>query len=93
VEFEYSAEKDIWLKKERGLGFEEVIQRLRQGNVVGIVDNANQHRYPGQRVYMVDVNGYIYAVPYVRNGDQVFLKTIYPTRKATKFYRNEGILQ
>jgi len=53
-------------------------------------DHPNQKQYPGQKLYFVNVEGYIYVVPHVIEDEYVFLKTIIPNRKATRDYKNSG---
>jgi len=54
-----------------------------------IYDHPNQERYPGQKVSVVIVESYAYLVPFVENNEEIFLKTIIPSRKATKYYIGE----
>lgn len=87
--FDWDPEKNELLKFERGISFEIIIFHLEQGDVWKISDNQNQKRYPGQRVYFVNVNNYIFLVPFIKKGENIFLKTIIPSRKATKEFLNE----
>ena len=73
-------------KKERHVSFEEVVFHLSQGDVWRIADHPNQTDYPEQKIYFVIVDGYVYMVPHVIEDDYVFLKTIIPSRKATRDY-------
>lgn len=59
------------------------------GCLIDILEHPNQSKYPGQRIFVMNIHGYIYLVPFEENGDQVELKTIIPSRKATKKYRKE----
>lgn len=85
--FEWSPKKNEWLKRERKISFEDIIFHLSQGDVWKVADHPDQSNYPGQRIYFVVVDGYIYLVPHVQNSGSTFLKTIIPSRKATKIYR------
>jgi uncharacterized DUF497 family protein len=89
MKYEWNPEKNEWLKKERGISFEQVIFHLSQGDVWKIADHPNQEKYPGQKIYFVVIDKYIYLVPYKREREQIFLKTIIPSRKATQDYKNE----
>ncbi len=89
MQYEWEPKKNEWLKKERHVSFEEIIFHLSQGNVWKIADHPNQDKYKGQQIYFVVMEGYVYLVPYVREGDTLFLKTIIPSRKATKAYEEE----
>ena len=71
---------------ERSISFEEVVLNIQLGNEVDIFEHPNQERYPGQRISVVVIEGYAYLVPFVENEEEIFLKTIIPSRKATKKY-------
>jgi uncharacterized DUF497 family protein len=85
--FAWNAEKNALLKRERGISFEEVLFHIEAGDVLDVVAHPNQKRYPGQMVYVMEIEDYIYLVPFVESEDEVFLKTIIPSRRATKRYR------
>jgi len=87
--FEWSPAKNEWLKQERKISFEDIIFHLSQGDVWKVSDHPDQSNNPGQRIYFVVVDEYIYLVPHVQNPGSTFLKTIMPSRKATKKYRAE----
>ena len=89
MKFEWDPQKNERLKKERNISFEKIIFHLSQGDVWKIADHPDQENYPGQKIYFVIVENYIYLVPYVVEKDYIFLKTIIPSRKATKMYQNE----
>lgn len=84
--FDWNEEKNKLLKKERGISFEEIKVAAEEGGILDNYDHPNQKRYPGQKIMAVEINDYVYLVPYVRNEEKVFLKTIIPSRKATKKY-------
>ncbi|WP_405236035.1 toxin [Lentisalinibacter orientalis] len=56
---------------------------------VGVLDHPNQDRYAGQRVFVIAIDDYAYLVPFVEDDDEVFLKTIIPSRKATRKYLDD----
>ena len=87
--YAWNPEKNERLKSERNISFEEIVLNIQFGNEVDVYDHPNQDRYPGQRVSVVLVERYAYLVPYVENDDEIFLKTIIPSRKATKRYVGE----
>jgi len=89
MKFEWDPEKNERLKRERNISFEKIVFHLSRGDVWKTADHPDQESYPGQRIYFVIVDDYLYLVPYVVEGDYIFLKTIIPSRKATKTYRNE----
>ncbi len=84
--FAWNSEKNELLKAERGISFEEVVLNIQLGNEVDIFEHPNQARYPGQQISVVAIEGYAYLVPFVENEEEIFLKTIIPSRKATKQY-------
>ena len=86
--YEWNKEKNDKLKKERGLGFEEVVLKIINEEVLDIIANPSQN-YPNQKVYVIKINDYIYYVPHVEDKEKIFLKTIIPSRKATKKYINK----
>ena len=84
--FTWSPEKDESLRKERDISFEEIVFHIEQGDVVDLLEHPNQKRYPGQRIFVVNVDEYAYLVPFVELEEEVFLKTIIPSRKAALKY-------
>lgn len=84
--FSWDNAKNEKLKSERGVSFEDIVFHIERGDILDIVEHPNQDRYPGQRVIIVDVGGYAHLVPSVDAGDCVILKTIIPSRKATRDY-------
>ena len=86
--YEWDKDKNDKLKKERGIGFEEIVLKIISGEALDIISNPS-HNYPNQKVYVIKINDYIYYVPHVEEKEKVFLKTIIPSRKATKKYLNK----
>ncbi|MES9828039.1 MAG: BrnT family toxin [Candidatus Thiodiazotropha sp.] len=84
--FAWNSEKNELLRTERGISNEEVVLNIQLGNEVDIFEHPNQERYPGQQISVVVIEGYVYLVPFIENEEEVFLKTIIPSRKATKQY-------
>jgi len=80
----WNAAKNEQLKRERGIAFETVAYYLEQGRVLAVTAHPNTVRYPHQRMFVLQINAYIYLVPFVENDTEVFLKTIIPSRKATR---------
>lgn len=85
--FQWSPEKNELLLKERGIGFEEIVERIESGHLIRILEHPNREKYPHQKLLEVDVQGYVHLVPCVENEQGLFLKTIFPSRKATKARR------
>ncbi|MBC8193027.1 MAG: BrnT family toxin [Candidatus Marinimicrobia bacterium] len=82
----WNSEKNESIKKERGISFEIMAFQIEAGNILDVIDHPNQDKYPGQRIFVIEFEEYAYFVPFVENDDEVFLKTIIPSRKATKDY-------
>jgi uncharacterized DUF497 family protein len=89
MKYEWNPEKNKWLKKERNISFEQIVYHLSQGDVWKISDHPDQKNYLGQKIYFVIVENYIYLVPHITEEKYTFLKTIIPSRKATKIYKKE----
>lgn len=83
-EIRFSKEKDEMLRKTRGVGFEEIAEAMENGYIIQTIAHPNQKKYPNQKIALVKIIRYIYVVPYIENENDVFLKTIYPSRKYTK---------
>jgi uncharacterized DUF497 family protein len=87
--FDWDDAKNAKLLEERGVGFEDIVFHIERGDLLDILVHPNTGRYPGQRIFVVRRDGYVYLVPFVENEHTVFLKTIIPSRKATKQYLGE----
>ena len=86
--FDWSVEKNQLLIQQRGISFEIVVSVMEHGGLVDVVEHPNQDRYPGQLIYVVEIDEYIYLVPFVIQTDGTrFLRTIIPSRKAMRDYR------
>ena len=88
--FRWDNEKNELLKSTRGVCFEQVVLLMERGEVLDTIEHPNQERYPGQKIAVVMIDTYIYFVPYVEHNDEIFLKTIIPSRKATNKYMREN---
>lgn len=84
--FAWSPEKNDQLMAERGICFEAVVVAIEAGELLDVLDHPNQARYPGQRILVVRMNGYVHLVPYVESDDHLFSKTIIPSRRAQRQY-------
>ncbi len=85
----WNEEKNEQLRAQRGITFEEILFHIEHGDLLDVLEHPNPKRYPGQRILVVGVNDYAYLVPYVEDDRELFLKTIIPSRKATKQYMGE----
>jgi uncharacterized DUF497 family protein len=88
--FRWSAEKNEALRSERGISFESIVVAIESDGLLDILAHPNQAKYPKQRVLVVACDNYAYLVPFVEEDDYFFLKTVIPSRKATRDYLNRG---
>ena len=84
--FRWDNEKNEMLKKNRDVSFEQVVILMERADVLDTIEHPNQERYPGQKIAVINIDDYVYLVPYVERGEELFLKTIIPSRKATNKY-------
>ncbi len=82
--FDWDDAKNEWLIKNRGISFELCIEYMEKGYLLDTI--ANHPPYLHQRVFVVNIDGYVYHIPYVEDEEKIFFKTIYPSRKSTKKY-------
>lgn len=80
----FSEEKDRLLRAKRKIGFLEVVEAIENNKVLKSIDNPNKKKFPKQKMMLINIKNYIYIVPYIEDENEVFLKTIYPSRKYTK---------
>jgi predicted DNA binding CopG/RHH family protein len=85
----WDGNKNAWLKQNRGISFDEVLLTIAQGNIVDILEHPNPKKYYGQKIILVNINSYIYCVPFEETNEAIFLKTIFPSRKYTRIYFGE----
>lgn len=86
----WNAEKNALLKADRGVSFEDVVFHIMAGDILDTFDHPNQKGYPGQQIHVIAIEEYAYLIPFVESDEEVFLKTIIPSRKATKSYLGGG---
>ena len=82
----WSAEKSLALKAERGVSFEEVLSAISQGGLIAVMDHPKRVKYRHQKMLVVRIQDYAYLVPYVESESEIFLKSIMPSRKATRHF-------
>jgi hypothetical protein len=87
----WNTEKSIVLKASWGIFFEDVVFFIERGDILDDYLHINQRDYPGQRIMVINIANYAYLVPYIENDEELFLKTIIPSRKATQKYLGENI--
>ena len=84
--YNWDAEKNELPIADRGISFEEVVFYIENGDLIDEITHPNSQDYSHQRIFVVAVETYVYLVPYVESEDDIFLKTIIPSRKFTKIY-------
>ena len=87
----FNEEKNQLLKATRGVCFEDVIDALEKKRLIADISHPNK-KYVHQRLYVVEISGYAYAVPYVvnENKQEIFFKTMYASRVLTAKYIKKG---
>ncbi len=84
--YKWNHEKNEKLKAERGLSFEQVILHIERGDLIDVIVHPNQSKYPNQQMLIVKIKTFAYLVPFIEDEVGKFLKTIIPSRKATREY-------
>lgn len=84
--FEWNKEKNDLLKLTRGVSFNDFVVAFNEGKIIKVEKHKNVKRYPNQNIFIIEIFEYIYLVPFVKDDEKIFLKTIIPSRKATKKY-------
>lgn len=82
----FNQEKDEWLKKNRNISLSNIAELIFSEQVIKVINHPNKAKFPNQKIALLNINNYIYCVPYIETKDEIFLKTIYPSRKYTKKY-------
>jgi hypothetical protein len=85
----WSREKNDRLQRDRGVSFEEVVLSMATGGLLDVLHHTNPRRYGNQMIFVVRIGAYAYLVPFVETAEEIFLKTIIPSRKATREYLRE----
>ena len=85
----WNAEKSLSLKTERGVSFEDVLSAISPGALIAVMDHPNWAKYRHQKMLVV-ARDYAYLVPYVESENEIFLKSIMPSRKATRDFLSGG---
>ena len=82
--FTWDIRKNKKLKEERGVSFEDVVFYLSKGKLITILENPNQEEYKDQKIYLINIEDYVYYVPFKEFNNEINLITIIPSRKMTK---------
>jgi len=83
---DWNEAKNMQLRMERDISFDEVMIAIEGGNLLDVIRHPNIERYTNQKIFVVEIRNYAYLVPFVEDNEKIFLKTIIPSRKATKKY-------
>jgi len=86
ITYNWDKEKSLLLKETRGISFEQIVVHIEQDNLIDIIGHPNGEKYSHQKILIINIDNYIYIVPFVENQNERFLKTIIPSRKFTKKY-------
>jgi len=86
----WNPEKSLLLKAERGVSFEEILSAISQGGLLAVLDHPNRSKYGHQKMLVVRIRDYAYLVPHVESESEIFLKSIIPSRKATREFLSGG---
>jgi hypothetical protein len=84
--YDWNEQKNEWLRTDREVCFEDVLIAINEGRLLGVEAHPNPLKYPKQKMYIVQLGEYAYLVPFVEDDEKIFLKTIIPSRRATKKY-------
>ena len=87
INFKWNLENNKSLMKDRGVCFEDVVTTIYEDKIIDTIKHPNKEKYPDQSIYIVELMGYVWMVPYVKNDDEIYLKTIIPNRKMYKHYK------
>jgi len=86
ITYTWNKEKNLLLKETIDISFEQIVMHIEQGDLIDIIKHPNSEKYSNQKILIINVNNYIYTVPFIENTHERFLKTIIPNRKFTKKY-------
>jgi uncharacterized DUF497 family protein len=84
--FDWNEAKNEKLKNERDVSFEEAVLAIANNQLLDVLEHPNKKKYPNQKIFVVELLGYAYYVPFLESEETYFLKSIYASRKATKKY-------
>jgi uncharacterized DUF497 family protein len=90
MDFAWDPDKNEWLIEERGISFERVVFSIEHDKLLDVVRHPNPAKYPNQKMFIVEIDGYAYLIPFVESKKSYSLKTIIPSRKATRRYLGDA---
>lgn len=82
--FDWDEEKNAWLEREQGITFELCVAYIERGYILDILRNKQPRSH--QKIFILNIEGYAYRVPFVEDDEKIFLKTAYPSSKDIKKY-------
>lgn len=86
----WGSEKNTELLAERGVSFEYVVVAVEGSGLLDVIDHPSPKKYPNQKIMVVTWDNYVFLVPFVEQADHYILKTVIPSRKATRDYLKQG---
>ncbi|HIP61299.1 MAG TPA: toxin [Sulfurovum sp.] len=87
--YKWNEDKNSTLKSQRGFSFDDVLHKMKEDGALDNYRHPNEEKYPNQYLYVIEPGGYVHYVPYVYDGDDIFLKNIIPSRKLHKKYAKD----
>jgi uncharacterized DUF497 family protein len=88
--FAWNSEKNAQLIEERGVSFERAVYHIERNEILDVIKHPNSSKYPNQRMFILNIGNYAYLIPFVETETEFFLKTIIPSRKATRKYLEDN---
>lgn len=85
----WNEEKNQLLKLQRNISFDDILEKIKLGEIIARKTHPNTKKYPNQQIFIFAINDYICYVPFVENETEIFLKTIIFSRKLNKEYNND----
>ena len=82
--YNWNSDKNQELILDRNIYFEAAVFYIENGELLDGIAHPNKSDYPHQRIFILQIKDYVYLVPYVDTGEEIFLKTIIPSRKFTR---------
>jgi len=82
--FDWDVKKNEILRETRNISFEEIVFAIANDKLLDILEHPNTEKYPNQKLFIAEISDYAYVVPFIEDEEKYFLKTIYPSREATK---------
>ncbi len=83
--------KNEIIKSERRISFERIVVAIEEGHLLDVIDHPKSEKYKNQKIFIVDIDGYAICVPFLEEGNgEIFLKTLFPSRRYTKLFNLEG---